>query len=112
MRFVRNFPVAPVMLRCVDFIVKHHWELWLLLITPLVGELSLGILSRVFEDDVIGFLVWSPGSSSDLGDLRGLLIIRMPLVLALNAALLPIIIGQRRPMLSYAWALRGYGGCG
>ncbi len=91
------------MLSRLDFIAGRRWELWLLLIAPLAGELTLGVLSRVFEDDVIGLLLWSPTSGLELGDLTGFLVIRLPIVLELNAALLPIVIAQRRPMLSYAW---------
>lgn len=100
---VRNILNAPAILRCSDFIAKYHLELWLLLLTPLAGELSLSILSRLFDDDITGLLIWSPSDSADLSDLTGLLIVRIPVVLALNAALLPIIVRRRRPMLTYAW---------
>ena len=75
----------PTVPRGIGALFKHRWEIWLLLATPLVGELTLALPSRAFYYEVMG-VMGRPVSPSDLSDVVGLLIVRLPFVLVLTTS--------------------------
>ena len=86
--------------RGFDGFVAYRWEIWLLIATPLVGELTFGLLTRVFEDEVRRLISYR---SVPLSDAVILGIVRFPPVLLLNAGLLLIIHRTRKRMLTTTW---------